>query len=92
MEMYNPGSFTCSVRPLPIDCEDNPEVECIRGRGAWTYWSSVLIGSMVLGFIIVVFVLLLVRSVFQEEAKCDKLGRKDGEQIQKRLLSKEYVT
>ena len=80
--------------------------------------SSVLIGSMVLGFIIVVFVLLLVRSVFQEEAKCDKvksklfdlicsgrrtsshkrlysiyqLGKKDGEQIQKRLLSKEYVT
>jgi hypothetical protein len=74
MEMYNPGSFTCTIRPLPIDCEGNPEVECVRGRGAWTYWSSVWIVSMVLGFSMVLFVTLLVISVFQQEARCDKVS------------------
>mmetsp|Transcript_31777 Transcript_31777/g.66820 ORF Transcript_31777/g.66820 Transcript_31777/m.66820 type:complete len:293 (+) Transcript_31777:391-1269(+) len=71
--MYNSGiSYTCFIFPYPFECEDRPEVECTRGQGAWAYWSSYWLYALLCNLVIIMFVSLLIFSVFKTERKTDK--------------------
>lgn len=73
LEFYNHGgSYTCFISTHPFDCEANPEVDCTRGEGAWEYYDAFWIYGFVCNLVIIVFVSMLVYTVFQQEKKTDK--------------------
>ncbi|KAL7527032.1 hypothetical protein ACHAWF_002008 [Thalassiosira exigua] len=71
--MYNDsGIFACFLAPYPLDCEDNPEVDCVRGEGAWEYWEGFWLYNLVCNVIIVASVCLLICTVLKQERTTDK--------------------
>lgn len=78
--MYNhAGSYTCFIAPYPIDCETNPEVDCIRGQGGWEYWDAYWAMGFICNLVIITFVSLLIYSVFKQERKTDRYLSKGQE-------------
>jgi len=55
-----------------MDCEENPEVECVRGLGAWRFWDSYWVIASICNIIVIIFAGLLVYSVFRREQVTDK--------------------
>ena len=55
-----------------MDCEENPEVECVRGLGAWRFWDNYWVIASICNIIVIIFAGLLVYSVFRREQVTDK--------------------
>ena len=64
--------FNCFVDEIPEDCEDDPDVDCIRGNKAYkaqiAVFSYVLLGNVA----VIVFICLLVYAVYKQEKKSDQ--------------------
>ena len=78
--MYNySGTYTCFIASYLIDCETNPEVDCIRGEGGWEYWVAYWVMGFICNLVIITFVSLLIYSVFKQERKTDRYLSKGQE-------------
>jgi len=78
--MYNhSGLYACFISPSPINCEENPEVECVRGQGAWRFRNSSGVITSICNSIVIIFAGLLVYTVFKRERSTDKFLTKGME-------------
>eukprot|EP00984_Skeletonema_dohrnii_P000290 scaffold95_cov93-Skeletonema_dohrnii-CCMP3373.AAC.1 len=71
-QMYNPAVFQCSLNQYPSDCEFNPDVPCTRGENALIAQRATLMYALVCNLIVIVFIVLLILSVYSQEKKSDK--------------------
>ncbi|KAL7536464.1 hypothetical protein ACHAWF_005470 [Thalassiosira exigua] len=82
LTMYNPAStFSCTIHAYPEDCEHHPEVDCVRGEGAWAYWDILWIYNVVCNVVTVAAVGMLTFSVLTVERKTDKYLTKGQEKM-----------
>ena len=71
-QMYNPAGLFCSLNSYPDDCEYNEEVQCTRGENAFTVQAVTLLYALLCNLIVIVFMVLLICSVYKQEKKSDK--------------------
>lgn len=70
--IYNIALFNCFLQEIPQDCEDDPDVDCVRGNKALkaqiAVFSYVLLGNVA----VILFICLLVYVVYKQEKKTDR--------------------
>ena len=71
-QMYNPSGLYCSLNIYPNDCEYNEDVQCTRGKNAFTVQAVTLLYALLCNLIVIVFMVLLICSVYKQEKKSDK--------------------
>mmetsp|Transcript_22874 Transcript_22874/g.37327 ORF Transcript_22874/g.37327 Transcript_22874/m.37327 type:complete len:312 (+) Transcript_22874:3-938(+) len=71
-QMYNPTLFYCSLNQYPNNCEYDPEVPCTRGENALIVQAVTLLYALLCTLIVIVFMVLLICSVYSQEKKGDK--------------------
>ena len=71
-QMYNPSLLNCSLNIYPNDCEYNEDVQCTRGVNAILAQYAALLYSLLCNLIVIVFMILLIWSVYNQEKKSDK--------------------
>ena len=71
-QMYNPTLFYCSLNQYPNDCEYDPEVPCTRGENALIVQAVSLLYALLCTLIVIIFMVLLICSVYSQEKKGDK--------------------
>jgi len=88
--MYNyGGTYQCFIATYPLDCEINPEHDCIRGHGAWIYQDIYWFYCLLCNVVIIVCVCMLIYTVFNQERKADKYLTKG--QAKKRDMTRKTV-
>ncbi|KAL7517182.1 hypothetical protein ACHAWF_000108, partial [Thalassiosira exigua] len=82
LQMYNETlHFSCTLTAYPSGCEAFPDIDCIRGQGASTYWDAFVVYCIICNVIIVASVGLLTWTVFSQERKTDKYLTKGQEKM-----------
>jgi len=71
-QMYNPTLFQCSLNQYPNNCENIPDVPCTRGENALIVQRATLMYALVCNLVVIVFMVLLIFSVYSQEKKSDK--------------------
>ena len=71
-QMYNPSGLLCSLNVYPNDCEYNEDVQCTRGENAIIAQVATLMYALVCNLIVIIFMVLLIFSVYDQEKKSDK--------------------
>ena len=71
-QMYNPAGLYCALNSYPNYCEYNQEVQCTRGENAGIVQTVTLFYALVCTLIVIVFMVLLICSVYSQEKKSDK--------------------
>jgi hypothetical protein len=71
-QMYNPSGLLCSLNVYPNDCEYNEDVQCTRGINASIAQVATLMYALVCTLIVILFMVLLICSVYKQEKKSDK--------------------
>ena len=71
-QMYNPAGLLCSLNIYPDDCEYNEDVQCARGINAIIAQVATFLYALVCNLIVIVFMVLLICSVYNQEKKSDK--------------------
>ena len=71
-QMYNPALLNCSLNIYPNDCEYNEDVQCTRGVNAIIAQYAALLYALVCTLIVIVFMVLLICRVYNQEKKSDK--------------------
>ena len=78
-QMYNPAGLLCSLNIYPDDCEYNEDVQCTRGINAIIAQVATFLYALVCNLIVIVFMILLICSVYSQEKKSDKYLSKGQE-------------
>mmetsp|Transcript_8974 Transcript_8974/g.15596 ORF Transcript_8974/g.15596 Transcript_8974/m.15596 type:complete len:281 (+) Transcript_8974:3-845(+) len=71
--LYNySGGFTCFIAPNPSDCDHNLDMTCGMSEVAWRFWDVFMAMAIVCNLVIVIFVILLVTTIYKQERKNDR--------------------
>jgi hypothetical protein len=71
-QMYNPSGLYCSLNSYPSNCEYIEDMQCIRGENALLVQYAILLYALLCNLIVIVFMGLLICSVYKQEKKSDK--------------------
>jgi hypothetical protein len=86
-QMYNPSYFLCYLNQYPFDCESDPDVPCTRGANALIAQQIILLYNLLCTSIVVVFMGLLIFSVYRQEKKIDRYLSKGQEKNRDNTIS-----
>jgi len=71
-DQYNVAIVFCYVTPYPPGCDQNAEVDCIRGEAGRLFQTVAFGYTMACNIAIIVFMSMLVYSVYSQERKGDR--------------------
>jgi len=86
-QMYNPSYLMCNLNQYPFDCEWNPNVPCTRGTNAILAETISFLYSLFCNLIVIVFMGLLIFSVYSQEKKGDRYLSKGQEKNRDNTIS-----
>jgi len=67
-EVTNHGIFFCWINSVPINCEKDDNVECIRGEEVFFYRTAFLIIPIVISFLLINFFMISLYLTFRRQA------------------------
>jgi len=67
-EVTNHGIFFCWINSVPISCEKDENVECIRGEDVFFYRTAFLIVPIVISFLLINFFMISLYLTFRRQA------------------------